>query len=154
MYSFTTDRDMFPNCLGPDDWPVIATNTQGIMGAGQAGAYAQWDARGYEHYKRRCKAGEHRTGQVMLVRGNHGIAVCLATMERPGTKLKNGLVIAHALCHLYTQLDQHEITGIRLHVPRLGCGIGGLQWDRVRDAIVSAAWLDKHNEWIIYGPER
>lgn len=154
MYRFCDDRDMFPNCLDSTDWPIIATNTRGVMGAGQAGAYAQWDAYGKAQYVARCKQGHHRMGEVMLVKGEHGIAICLPTMERPGTRLPNGHHIRDALFDLTGKLRAHQLRGLTIHVPQLGCGIGGLKWEDVRSAVISAALLDLDNDYVLYGREQ
>jgi O-acetyl-ADP-ribose deacetylase (regulator of RNase III) len=108
-------------------------NTSGLMGAGIAVEFKHRYPEMYLEYKRWCKSEVHREGFVLPWAGVDGKWIYnIASQDRPGanarlTWLELGL--ADALLHA----EAHHIDKIAL--PRIGCGIGGLDWVDVRDII-------------------
>lgn len=132
--------------------PVIATNCIGVMGAGIAGQYAKRDPRGYAHYRARCRAGEHRLGVPVLVRGELGLALCFPTMHRPGSRAEI-TDLREGLRAFRLQLAAHpELAGSTWRIPRLGCGIGRLSWIAVARELQSQLHGIPDHHFIVYGP--
>lgn len=132
---------------------VVAVNTRGTMGAGQALAVRQRYPHVLTPYKRACYTGELRPGQVLVVPAR--------PPHKPGSPLSVGALspiqwlilfptktnwqhpseyeyVAAGLDDLVRSLRDSEL-GIRsLIMPALGCSNGGLDYKRVRPMIESA----------------
>ncbi len=89
----------------------------------------------YEEYRRRCHAGEFRLGNFFRWDPD-GVAVYnLGTQKRGGADARLDAVIQSAEAAL---ADAAELGLPALGVPRLGAGIGGLDWPAVRAALREA----------------
>ena len=152
MITWNATGNLLDHCDGHGQVPVIATNCIGVMGAGIAGQYRTWDQRGFEHYATRCKLGQHSLDNpVMFVRGDKGLALCWATMHRPGTMgsleaIDSGI---NTLLHQLPRLNEHYT----FHIPRLGCGIGRLEWNHVA-AVLRETLLDVRQRQDLFDAQR
>lgn len=145
--------DMFahPDIGRPDHIPVVATNTIGVMGAGQALAYSRWDEAGYEEYRYACLSGDHTVGKVLFIDGTWGDALCFPTMSQPGEQ--SWLPNIDAATVDWARLTGDLEPGITWHVPMLGCGIGRLDWPDVAAVLVARLDGIEGHEFLLYGPD-
>jgi O-acetyl-ADP-ribose deacetylase (regulator of RNase III) len=118
---------------------VNTVNCVGVMGKGIALQFKNKWPDNFEAYSRACKAGEVRTGHMMLfdvgacAQPHYIINFPTKQHWRENSRIEYieaGLVdlIAHV-----RRLDIHSIA-----VPALGCGNGGLDWAVVRPLIEAA----------------
>ena len=122
--------DMF----AADDLDAIAhgVNCVGVMG-GIAGMVANKYPEMANHYKQVCKNDGLKTGQVLPWKEDGKPAVYnLATQQNPGADAQYG----HIKKSMKIMVKHAERNGINsIGVPQIGCGIGGLEWDKVREII-------------------
>lgn len=113
---------------------VNPVNTKGAMGKGLALAFKNKYPAHFANYQRACKSGEMTIGKVLAYqeKDNH-IIVCLATKEdwRDNSKIE---YISAGLDSLVNKIEALDIKSIA--IPKLGCGLGGLDWNKVRPLIV------------------
>lgn len=108
-------------------------NCQGLMG-GLAGAFATAFPAMAEKYKEECAAGRLAPGEVFFWEEDNPdyVVANIASQEFPGADAS----IPHltsALRHTFSMMRFHGDYTIAL--PRIGCGIGGLDWEEVRPKI-------------------
>lgn len=112
--------------------PAIAhgVNCKGVMGAGIAKPIRDmYPDRMYDKYRSQCYYGVLRPGGVqMWVSEDLPTLFNLATQDSPGADAHLSYVLRSVDCML-----KHATTfGVkRIGMPRIGCGIGGLKWERV-----------------------
>ena len=113
---------------------VNPVNIKGIMGKGLALAFKTKYPAHFENYKRACQSGEMTTKKVLAYQEINGpMIICLATKAdwRDSSKLE---YVSAGLDDLANQI---KALGIRsVAIPKLGCGLGGLDWNKVRPLIV------------------
>ena len=132
------------NCdiLASDKFEAIANpvNCAGTMGAGLARKFAGTHPEILPAYRRACRTGKLRPGQVMLHRLRRSTNP-LYVVQFPTKDHWNGnsrlAWIAEGLNHMYPQLESEEITTLAL--PALGTGYGNLPWHHVKALIEQAA---------------
>ena len=119
--------------------PALAhgCNCSGSMAGGIAVSFRALDERMYQEYAARCRAGTFRLGDVMAWELEDGRVVYnLATQQRPGRDARLDAIATSVAAML---LDA-EARGLdRVGVPRLGAGIGGLDWPAVESVLADAA---------------
>jgi O-acetyl-ADP-ribose deacetylase (regulator of RNase III) len=107
-------------------------NLDGVMGSGIAPFFRKKSEAMYQVYRDTCLKGEMLPGDVM--------AWEFAENARPrwvynmATQVKQGpnasyVLIALAAHNVWTHAIENDVRKIGL--PRIGCGIGGLEWERV-----------------------
>ena len=113
---------------------VNPVNTRGVMGKGLALAFKTKYPAHFENYKRACQSGEMTTERVLAYQEKGGpMIICLATKAdwRDSSKME---YVSAGLDDLAKQI---KALGIRsVAIPKLGCGLGGLDWNKVRPLIV------------------
>lgn len=113
---------------------VNPVNIKGIMGKGLALAFKTKYPAHFENYKRACQSGEMTTEKVLAYQEINGpMIICLATKEdwRDSSKIE---YVSAGLDDLAKQI---KALGVRsIAIPKLGCGLGGLDWNKVRPLIV------------------
>jgi O-acetyl-ADP-ribose deacetylase (regulator of RNase III) len=107
-------------------------NCTGVMGKGIALEFKRRWPRMYEEYRRLCLNGEFTLGDVFPWGEDGQTVFNLATQPKPGP--------CSDLAAIDTSLRQMigvaEEKGIdRIGLPRIGAGIGGLEWSEVRAVI-------------------
>ncbi|EMI54950.1 macro domain-containing protein [Rhodopirellula sallentina] len=113
-----------------------AVNCVGAMGRGIALAFKQRFPDNFVAYKQACDAGSLRPGSVLVFdRGESErprYIVNFPTKDhwRNSSKLADIEAGLQALTH---EIDRLRIRSVAL--PALGCGLGGLEWETVRNAI-------------------
>lgn len=107
-------------------------NTYGVMGAGIAAVIRQKFPKVYDYYREQFQRGEARPGNAngyltVWPDTQRGVWVFnLATQDRPGAYARPTW-IAESLRWMLQQA--HEMGASKVALPRLGCGIGGLDWE-------------------------
>lgn len=113
---------------------INPVNIKGVMGKGLALAFKTKYPAHFENYKRACQSGEMTTEKVLAYQEINGpMIICLATKAdwRDSSKME---YVSAGLDDLANQI---KALGIRsVAIPKLGCGLGGLDWNKVRPLIV------------------
>lgn len=119
--------------------PALAhgCNCSGSMAGGIAVSFRALDERMYEEYAQRCREGTFRLGDVLPWELDDGRVVYnLATQQRPGRDARLDAIATSVAAML---LDAEPRGLARVGVPRLGAGIGGLEWAEVESVLAEAA---------------
>ena len=125
-----TSGDMFEL---PADIRVSTVNCVGVMGAGVALAFKTRYPAMFHAYKKACDAGEVRPGALHVWRTATEWILNFPTKRhwRENSKYED---IEDGLKALRTYVDSLECA-VRVALPALGCGHGGLDWARVSKLI-------------------
>lgn len=107
-------------------------NCVGAMGKGIAVCFKERYPDMYREYRRRCKAKEFTPGSVYLYE-KEGIYVFNLATERHWCLGAELPFIEQALTQMIVLAKQHCIT--RIALPRIGAGLGMLDWDKVKEVI-------------------
>ena len=112
-------------------------NTEGHMGSGIALAVRAKYPAGYQEYLARTRSGQLVPGGAHLWRdptGGQPALLNLASQDRRGPHARMIWLTASLLAGLHL-LTAAGLTSLAL--PRIGCGIGGLDWAEVEPAITA-----------------
>jgi O-acetyl-ADP-ribose deacetylase (regulator of RNase III) len=131
-------------------------NCQGSMGAGIATGFRDRYPEMYAEYRRRCKADprEFNLGDAFLWKADDKLWVFnLGTQEGVWRARASYRAIEAALTSMQEQADHEGI--LKIAVPRIGAGYGGLSWSKVRAIIenVFADWPGTLYVYEEYAPE-
>lgn len=120
------------------DESVIAhgCNTRGVMGAGIARAVQEyyWDDV-FLPYAKACNGWEFVPGSAQRCVTENRVVYNLGTQDDPGPCAKYWWVLL-SFANMFEQMHVHGET--RVAVPRIGAGIGGLDWRMVESMIETA----------------
>lgn len=118
---------------------VNAVNCQGSMDGGIARQFKIRFPEYFRAYAQSCERGEIRLGEVDLYATGRSrppfYFVNFPTMALPGQKARLE-DIESGLLDLGLIIEKRRIRSVA--IPALGCGVGGLEWETVRNSIVSA----------------
>jgi O-acetyl-ADP-ribose deacetylase (regulator of RNase III) len=105
-------------------------NCQGVMGGLAAKVEQRWPAMA-DYYRAACRAGTFTVGRVLPWLDNAtGVWIYnLATQQHPGADARLE-AIADSVRAAITHARENGVRTI--YLPRIGSGIGGLDWDDVR----------------------
>lgn len=111
-------------------------NCAGVMGAGIAVLFKRtWPAM-FEEYRHACMSSKLTPGGLLPYRDGRGRVIYnLASQDRPGPHASLDLV-RQSVADMIQHATAHGIT--RIALPRIGCGIGGLDWPDVKAILCSA----------------
>jgi O-acetyl-ADP-ribose deacetylase (regulator of RNase III) len=129
MITFT-EGDMFET---PADIRVNTVNCVGVMGTGVALAFKTKYPGMFRDYKKACKAGEVRPGQLHVWKNLSGDWIINFPTKRHWRDKSRYEDIEAGLIKLREYLVQQG--KVRVTLPALGCGHGGLDWTRVSQMI-------------------
>jgi O-acetyl-ADP-ribose deacetylase (regulator of RNase III) len=112
-------------------------NCRGVMGAGIAKVFRDKYPGMYDDYVAACINGNINPGGVLIWREPDVVIFNLATQLNPGADatleaVKSSVRIAVGHCY-YASIQS-------LGLPRIGCGIGGLNWPDVKKIMEEVAW--------------
>lgn len=132
---------------------VNTVNCEGYMGKGVALQFKLAFPENYEFYKKACRNGEVNPGK-MLVFKTRGLENPKYIINFP-TKVKwrensRYEYIEDGLVDLISIIESNSIQSIAL--PPLGCGLGGLDWNKVRPIIEAAFRKIPEVEMILFEP--
>jgi O-acetyl-ADP-ribose deacetylase (regulator of RNase III) len=115
---------------------VNTVNTVGVMGKGIALQFKDTFAENYKVYVAACKKKEFNIGDLIVVKEitleGEKLIINFPTKTEWFRKSKYDY-IEKGLQRLVEVIEQHNITSIA--IPPLGCGNGGLQWEKVKPMI-------------------
>lgn len=126
-------------------------NTQGLMGAGFARQVADRFPYVKERYVAACRAGVFVLGYAQRVVDEVGdvIVYNLGTQNQPGRHATPwGVYLSFA--NMLENAIRNSVT--RIAIPRIGAGIGGLDWDSQVVPMIEKARTDtgNHTDIVVY----
>ena len=125
---------------------VNPVNCKGVMGKGLALQFKNRFPQIYETYHRDCGKGALKAGFCYFYHHYNGkVVACLTTKDdwREMSKLnwvKSGIRQLRAL------MEDGHFTSVA--IPQVGCGLGGLDWNRVRPMILEELHGCKFDVWL------
>lgn len=133
MYNLVSG-DMF---AGNYEALTNAVNCDGVMGGGLALAFKKKFPDMYADYKKCCVNGLLRPGQMHISYVSHKGKPCLIinfpTKDEVYLSGKMSYIV-DGLPELRKTLEKHQIKTCA--VPALGCGLAGLNWEKVKPLIM------------------
>lgn len=115
---------------------VNTVNTVGVMGKGIALQFREKYSTNYRLYKEACKNGTIDIGKLLVVKDSslegEKLIINFPTKKEWNKKSQYSF-IEEGLKDLVRIIDEYSIKSIAL--PPLGCGNGGLKWEKVRPLI-------------------
>lgn len=116
---------------------VNPVNTVGVMGAGLALNFKSKYPGMFQRYFDDCRAGLLRVGEVKLYPVEHGkrFIANFPTKEHWGNSSKIEW-IQDGLDDLREKLNGVAVSGKSIAFPKIGCGLGGLDWEDVKPLLV------------------
>jgi len=115
-------------------------NIHGVMGAGIAKEVRQRHPDVYEIYKDHCRRGNLKTGMLLPVFSEADESprwiFNISSQDAPG-RHASYVWLEEGVRKSYEFLERQGLRGIAF--PRIGAGIGGLEWERVEQIIVRYA---------------
>ena len=131
--------DLFMSTCGTLGCPV---NTKSVMGAGLAKEFARRFPGLEAAYKKACRSGALGVGTPWLWSPDGAEptkVLCIATKDH-WKQPSEYLYIEQAAEWI---AKNHEAAGIKeLALPALGCGLGGLEWHRVKGILERYLWSE------------
>ncbi len=115
------------------DAPAIGhgVNTQGVMGAGIAKQFRDRFPNNYKVYRKLCLDGSLFGGGIFIYFENGKEVVNIASQERTGANADYGFLFAGCYSAAVALTGGIET----LAIPKIGCGIGGIEWDKVEKCL-------------------
>ena len=109
-------------------------NCAGVMDAGVAVAFKKKWPRMYEDYKARCADGRFHLGDVLAWSEDDVTVYNVAIQEH----WKKKATLAALTRGLKKTVELAQNAGVdRIGLPRIGTGLGGLEWPRVKSVITA-----------------
>jgi O-acetyl-ADP-ribose deacetylase (regulator of RNase III) len=125
------------------------------MGRGIALQFRQAFPENYELYRRACKQGEVRPGEMFVTQPADQLSDLRYIINFPTKRDWRGKArtedVETGLVALVDFVRDHEVRSIA--IPPLGCGNGGLQWSDVRPKIEAAFASLPQVRVLLYAPE-
>lgn len=115
---------------------VNAVNTVGVMGKGIALQFKNEFPENYKQYVVACKSGELQPGKLLVVQDHNivGERMIINFPTKTHWRLKSKYeYIESGLQELVKVIAAYDIKSIA--IPPLGCGNGGLKWEKVKPII-------------------
>lgn len=132
---------------------VIANpiNCVGVMGGGLALAFKKKFPEHFETYKKMCQNGEIKVGELYVIDGDEKHKILLFPTKIHWRNPSLMEYVVDGLKYLAENYEKMDIKSIA--IPAIGCGLGGLNWEDVKDQIISVlSELDNKIEIEIYEP--
>lgn len=133
---------------------VNPVNCVGVMGAGLALEFKKKFPENYRTYKATCDAGLMKPGLMCF--HDYGILSTPRYIINFPTKdhwkeQSKSWYIESGLAALYLYVKDHGIESIA--IPALGCGLGGLDWNKVK-SLIEQTFTDLENvNVLVYEPK-
>jgi O-acetyl-ADP-ribose deacetylase (regulator of RNase III) len=127
-------------------------NCDGVMGGLASHVEARWPALAIA-YRAACRTGTFTLGGVLpWLDESSGVWVYnLATQQRPGADAQLGAIDSSVRAAI-EHARAHEV--VRIFLPRIGAGIGGLEWHDVYATLDSIATTSGDVELVIVTKSR
>jgi O-acetyl-ADP-ribose deacetylase (regulator of RNase III) len=121
-------------------------NCAGAMGAGIAVEFKRRFPRMFEEYKQRCADGRFGLGDVFVWSEGESTVYNLGTQEHWRKKAQLAAV-SKAVGRMVSLAEKSGVR--RIALPRIGAGLGGLDWPKVR-AVLEDAGAASKVELVVY----
>jgi O-acetyl-ADP-ribose deacetylase (regulator of RNase III) len=109
-------------------------NCQGVMGAGIAVAFRKKYPEMYQEYQRMCGLKTFNLGSIYEYKAPDGKVVFnLGTQQYPGACAELRFIEGTLWSLTKFHVPQLGISSVA--IPRIGCGLGGLNWNDVKGVI-------------------
>lgn len=131
------------------DIRVNTVNCKGVMGAGVALAFKNRYPDMFLEYRNACLAEEIKPGQMYIWRGAPNNWVINFPTKRHWREKSRYEDIASGLSSLHDYLK--NFPGVKVALPALGCGNGGLDWKRVAP-MIEHSLCDLNAEIYVFEP--
>jgi O-acetyl-ADP-ribose deacetylase (regulator of RNase III) len=122
------------------DAPAIGhgVNVHGVMGSGIAVQFRRLFPDMYQEYRKFCKNGALKPGMVYAYHDEqlHLLVMNIASQDAPGPNARIEW-LREGVEKVLVVLDNHNIS--RIALPRIGAGVGGLDWDEVEKVLTELA---------------
>lgn len=131
---------------------VNTVNTVGVMGKGIALQFKNRFPNNYKVYKKACDDGSFDVGQVLVIHDGdllHNKTIINFPTKKHWRSPSKYEYISTGLVALKEALKKHQIKSVA--IPPLGCGNGGLDWDKVKNLIMESL-NDVDAEVYLYTP--
>ena len=128
-------------------------NLAGRMGAGVAKQWRQKFPEAYTEYAARCASGHFKLGSYHGFMEAGYIGFNLGTQVFPGAHA-DASAIGQALASVSHYIHEYQLPLKTIGIPRIGCGIGGLTWDKVEPMILAVESVFPDVEYIVCGLPR
>lgn len=119
-------------------------NLAGLMGKGIALTVKQNFTESHKAYVAACDSQAFGLGEVLLTRENERVLVHMATQRWPGPDARYEAIFDAAMdaAEKISAIAAQEERSPVLAIPRIGAGIGGLEWDKVQSLLASVEILN------------
>lgn len=117
----------------PAEALVNTVNTVGVMGKGIALGFKQRYPLNYIMYRNACIRKALNTGNVLTVKENDGKIIVNFPTKQHWKDPSKYEYVETGLKALKKAIIEYKISSIAL--PALGCGLGGLNWETVKQLI-------------------
>ena len=117
----------------PVDCLINPVNCVGVMGKGLAREFKRRYPAMFASYQEACRAGRLRPGRLHIWQAPDGARIVNFPTKRHWREPSRYQDIEAGLDALRGYLEAQG--PVRVAVPPLGCGLGGLDWERVKDMI-------------------
>lgn len=112
---------------------VNTVNCRAVMGKGLALEFRKRFPQMFEEYKKECKAGRLKIGTLHLYRSKDKWVLNFPTKDHWRSRSK----IEYIERGLQYFVEHHREWGIRsIAFPKLGCNLGGLDWQEVKEKMI------------------
>ncbi len=132
---------------------VNTVNTVGVMGKGIALQFKERFPINFKVYEKACKTGEVKVGEMLVVRENtlegEKIIINFPTKTQWFKKSQYSY-IEEGLKDLVRVIKEYNISSIA--IPPLGCGNGGLKWDKVKSMMNAHLSALDNVDVLVYEP--
>jgi len=112
---------------------VNPVNTVGVMGAGLAKKFKDRYPAVFKDYAQTCKLGVIKIGNVILHEVDHPKFIASFPTKKHWKDSSRLSYILLGLQSLQLRVNEYGIKSIAM--PKIGCGLGGLDWEEVRPEI-------------------
>jgi O-acetyl-ADP-ribose deacetylase (regulator of RNase III) len=127
---YVTGNILESNCIAL----VNPVNVVGVMGKGLALQFKNKFLLNYEVYEFYCGRGEMNVGEILLVwEPNEQKFVINFPTKKHWRDPSKYEWIEEGLKDMVKKIEEYKITSVA--IPALGCGNGGLEWDKVKPLI-------------------
>jgi O-acetyl-ADP-ribose deacetylase (regulator of RNase III) len=131
MITFKPDLNIFDSesvCI------VNPVNLEGVMGKGLALEFKKRFPNNFINYKKACKSKELIFGELYFFNENEKL-ICNFPTKTVWREQSNLILIDIGLEKLKNKIISFNIQSVT--IPKLGCGLGGLEWTTVRELILN-----------------
>lgn len=109
-------------------------NCAGVMGKGIAVAFKEQYPDMYNEYRRLCWDNKLKPGGVFFYAASDRVIANLVSQDKPGPNARYSWAV-ESIRKAMDYANERHIKAVA--IPRIGCGIGGLEWRQMYYELVS-----------------